>query len=125
MHQPTVLLFSSSAIERRDLCSGLLRFGYETITASTPAEAHTALSATRRANVIIVDATAEGLAFAREAVSARPGVRVIYMAATPHRLLERDRVPDAPIIRSPCATHQLVGIIAGFGRRTTADQDAA
>ena len=125
MTYQTVVLLSSSAIERRDLGFGLMRFGYEPIAVSTREEALDTLNSVKRVSLIIVEANADGLAFAKEASAARPGIRVIYMAEAPHRVQGRDKVPDAPIIRSPCAAHQLAGIISGFTRRPTEDRHVA
>jgi hypothetical protein len=50
---------------------------------------------------------------------------VVYIAAAPHRVAEKEKVRDAPILRSPVAAHQLASVIAGLGRRVLDDAVAA
>ncbi len=75
--------------------------------------------------VLVADVDAGGLILAREARAIRPTLGVVYTAMAPHRVAERERVPDAPILRAPYATHQLAGVISGLGRRILDDPLAA
>ncbi len=121
MPLPTVLLPAT----HRAISSSLARFGYEVLTASDKTEALALLRASRCITVLVADVDAGGLALAREARAIRPDLGVVYTATAPHRVAERERVANAPILRSPYATHQLAGVIGGLGRRVLDDPFAA
>ncbi len=121
MTLPTVLLPST----HRAISSSLARFGYEVLTASDTAEALALLRESRCITVLVADVDAGGLTLAREARATRPTLGVVYTAMAPHRVAERERVADAPILRSPYGAHQLAGVISGLGRRVLDDPLAA
>ena len=121
MSQPTVLLPAT----HRAISSSLARFGYEVLTASDKTEALALLRASRCITVLVADVDAGGLTLAREARAIRPNLGIIYTAMAPHRVAERERVPDAPMLRSPYGAHQLAGVISGLGRRVLDDPLAA
>src|SRR5919107_826792 len=113
MNHPTVLLPSA----HRAISSSLTRLGYEVLTASDKTEALALLRASRCITVLVADVDAGGLTLAREARAIRPNLGVVYTAMAPHRVAERERVPDAPMLRAPYGAHQLAGVINGLGRR--------
>lgn len=121
MNHPTVLLTTT----RQDVATSLSRFGYDVLTASDGTEALALLRANRGIGVLVADVDRGGLALAREARAACPGLGVVYTATAPHRVPEAAKVSDAPILRAPYATHQLAGVIAGLGRRVLDDPLAA
>jgi CheY-like chemotaxis protein len=121
MNSPTVLLPAS----HRAISSSLSRFGYEVLTASDKTEALTLLRANLCITVLVADADAGGLTLAREARAIRPNLGIVYTAMAPHRVAERERVRDAPMLRSPYGAHQLAGVISGLGRRVLDDPLAA
>jgi len=121
MNYPTVLLPAA----HRAISSSLARFGYEVLTASDTTEALALLRASRCITVLVADVDAGGLALAREARAIRPTLGIVYTAIAPHRVAEREMVPDAPMLRSPYGAHQLAGVIYGLGRRVLDDPLAA
>ena len=121
MNSPTVLLPAT----HRAVSSSLSRFGHEVLTARDKTETLALLRADRSITVLVADAEAEGLTLAREARAIRPDLGIVYTAMAPHRVAERERVPDAPMLRSPYGAHQLAGVISGLGRRVLDDPLAA
>lgn len=121
MYPPTVLLPAAHCA----VSSSLSRFGYEVLTASDATEALALLRANRSITVLVADADAGGLTLAREARAMRPNLGIVYTAMAPHRVAERERVLDAPMLRSPYGAHQLAGVINGLGRRVLDDPLAA
>ncbi len=121
MNDPLVLLTSAHS----SLGASLARYGYDSTIAVDTAEALTILRATRGISVLVADVDRGGLLLAREARTIRPDLRVVYIAAAPHRVAEKEKVRDAPILRSPVTAHQLAGVIAGLGRRVLDNPVAA
>jgi DNA-binding response OmpR family regulator len=121
MNDPLVLLTSAHS----SLGASLARYGYESTIAADSADALTILRATRGISVLVADVDRGGLLLAREARTIRSDLRVVYIATAPHRVAEKEKVHDAPILRSPVAAHQLAGVIAGLGRRVLDDPLAA
>ncbi len=104
---------------------GVGLFLHEILTASDKTEALPLLRATRCIGVLVADVEGGGLTLARETRAIRPDLGVVYTATAPHRVAETERVSGAPILRSPFAAHQLVGVISGLGRRVLDDPLAA
>jgi CheY-like chemotaxis protein len=121
MNDPLVLLTSTYS----GVSASLARYGYDSTIASDPAEALAILRATRRSSVLVADVDRGGLLLAREARAIRPDLLVVYIATAPHRVAEKEKVHDAPILRSPVAAHQLASVIAGLGRSVLDDALAA
>ena len=121
MNHPTVLLPAS----HRAVSFSLARFGYEVLTASDTTEALALLRASRCITVLVADVDAGGLTLARDARAIRPTLGIVYTAIAPHHVAERERVPDAPILRSPYGAHQIASLISGLGRRVLDDPLAA
>lgn len=105
--------------------ASLSRYGYDSATAADGAEALALLRANRRIGVLVADADSGGLHVARAARAIRSDLRVVYTSTAPHRVAEKEKVPDAPVLRAPVAAHQLAGVIAGLGRRFLGDPVAA
>ena len=123
--KPVVLLTTTNAATRRDVCDVLARYDYEAVVASDGTEALALLRDNRRIGVIVADAELDGLTLAREARAIRPNIGVVYTSVAPHRITEAAKVSDAPILRAPYGAHQLVGVIRGLGRRVLDDALAA
>ncbi len=117
MKHPTVLLTTTDASLRRDICASLAKFEYEVLVASDGIEALTALRENPHVGVIVADVELGGLTLAREARTIRPNMGVVYASVAPHRVPESAKVSGAPILRIPYGAHQLVGVIRGLGRR--------
>ena len=105
--------------------TSLARYGYDSATAADAAEALALLRANRRIGVLVADVDAGGLPLAREARAIRSDLRVVYTTSAPHRVADKEKVPDAPVLRAPVTAHQLAGVIAGLGRRFLGDPLAA
>jgi CheY-like chemotaxis protein len=123
--KPTVLVTTIDAVTRRDLCASLARFDYEIVIASDGTEALALLRDNRQIGVIVADVELGGLTLACEARAIRPSLGVVYTSVAPHRVTESQKVPGAPILRTPYGAHQLVGVIRGLGRRVLDDALAA
>jgi two-component system cell cycle sensor histidine kinase/response regulator CckA len=123
--KPTILLTAANAITRRDVTDVFDRYGYEVLTASDGAEARALFRENRRIGIIVADVELGGLTLAREARSMRPDVGVVYTSVAPYRVADNAKVSGAPMLRVPYAAQQLVGVIAGLGRRVLADPLAA
>lgn len=128
MARPTlVLLVPGDRLSGLLAESGLQSYGYEVVLARDPAEALDIALTNRRIQVLVVDADRpDGIALAKAARSADPGMHVVYTSRAPHKLTDRDKVSGAPCLRAPHHPHQLVGVIGGLlGRRSAADDVAA
>ena len=125
MTYPTILLTASEAAIRCDVCAWLTRFGYEVVTAGSAGEALAVLRASHAIGVLVADVSTGGLTLAHEARAIRPNIGVVYTAAAPHRIKEAERVSGAPILRTPYAAHQLMGVIAGLNQRVLNESSAA
>ena len=123
--KPIILLTATNTITRRDVTELLDRYGYMVLTASDGAEALAIFRENRRVGIIVADIEADGLTLAREARAMRPDVGVVYTSVAPYRVAENAKVSGAPMLRVPYAPQQLVGVIAGLGRRVLADPLAA
>jgi len=123
-HQRLVLLVASDRLAGRFAREGLEGFGYDVLTAWNVDEARAFLQARRRIDVLVVDVKADdvasGLALARQARAADPGIRVIYTCGIPNRLPEREKVSGAPSLRTPYHPHQLVSVIGQITHRAEA-----
>ena len=117
MQQPSVLLTTTDASTRRDICASLARFDFEVLVASDSIEALATLRANHRIGVIVANVELGGLTLARDARAIRPNLGVVYTSVAPHRVAESTKVSGAPILRTPFGAHQLVGVIRGLGRR--------
>jgi CheY-like chemotaxis protein len=123
--KPTVLVTTSDATTRRTISVSLARFDYEVLIATDGPEALALLRDNRQIGVIVADIELGGLALAREARAIRPKLGVVYASLAPHRVIGREKVAGAPMLRTPYAAHQLVGVIQGLGRRVLDDALAA
>lgn len=102
--------------------SGLRSYGYDVVLARSSAEGQDLVLTNKRIKALVVDADlAGGLALARAARSASPGMHVVYTSQTPNKVADREKVRGAPCLRVPYHPHQLVGVIGGLMRRPTAD----
>jgi CheY-like chemotaxis protein len=117
MKRPLVLLTRADPAARCDIAAALNRFGYDVLTACNGDEAVALLQLERSVGVLVADVEAGGLALAREARALRPNLGVIYASVAPYRVAENSKVSGAPILHVPYSAHQLVGVIAGLGRR--------
>jgi DNA-binding response OmpR family regulator len=123
--KPTVLVTATNDAVRRDVCDALARFDYEAIIASDGAEALAVLRDNRRIGIIVAAIELGGITLAREARAIRPDLHVVYTSMAPQRIAEHLKVSGAPILRTPYAAQQLVGVIRGLGRRVLDDALAA
>ena len=123
--KPIILLTATNTITRRDVTDLLDRYGYKVLTASDGAEALAIFRENRRIGIIVADIEADGLTLAREARAISSHVGAVYTSVAPYRVVEKAKVPGAPMLRVPYAPQQLVGVIAGLGRRVLADPLAA
>ena len=121
----TVLVTTTDAAARRDLCASLARFDYDVLIASDGTEALALLRDNRQIGVIVADIDLGGITVAREPRAIRPNIGVVYTSMAPHRVAESMKVSGAPILRMPYGAHQLVGVIRGLGRRVLDDSLAA
>ena len=121
MKRPLVLLTRADPAARYDIAAALNRFGYDVLTAYNGDEAvsllRSDLRSERSVGVLVADVEAGGLALAQEARTLRPNLGVIYTSVAPYRVAENSKVRGAPLLRVPYGVHQLVGVIAGLGRR--------
>jgi hypothetical protein len=115
MTYPIVLVTAGTPETALRMSEGLARYGYETLVALDEADALALMGAEHRIGVIVADVEAGGLQLARKARGLRRRMGIIYTAAAPHRIADREKVPGAPILRTPYTAHQLVGLIAGLG----------
>jgi hypothetical protein len=117
MKRPLVLLTSAGPAARCDIAAALNSFGYDVLTACKDDEALALLRLQLFIGVLVADVEASGLALAREGRTLRPRLGVIYTSVAPYRVAKNSKVTDAPVLRVPYGAHQLVGVIAGLGRR--------
>ena len=124
--QPLVLLVSGDRLTVLLTKAGLQGYGYDVLTAGSAADAADLLRLSPRISVLVVDVSPEnashGLAFAKAARTADPGVNVVYTCTAPHRLPEREKVSGAPCLRTPYHPHQLVGVIAQISNRSSLNE---
>ncbi|GEO18322.1 response regulator [Microvirga aerophila] len=113
--QPLVLLIPADRRTGARTRAGLEGYGYDVLMAGTLEEAHDLLRTHQRVSVLVVDVApekiAEGMALAKAARQADPSIHVIYTCGAPYKLPEREKVRDAPCLRTPYHPHQLVGVI--------------
>jgi hypothetical protein len=119
--QPLVLLVPRDRLTGILTSNGLLGYGYDVLVAASIEDAFDLLSTTPRISVLVINVEFEnaskGLALAKAARGADPKLKVVYTCAIPNRLPEREKVTDAPCIRTPYHPHQLVGVIGQISNR--------
>jgi hypothetical protein len=96
------------------------------LTASTLEEGLDLLLMNQRVSVLVVDVepekVSEGMALAKAARRSDPSLHVIYTCRAPYKLPEREKVKDAPCLRTPYHPHQLVGVIGQISSRHCFDE---
>jgi DNA-binding NtrC family response regulator len=119
--QPLVLLVPKDRLTGILTSNGLMGYGYDVLMAAGVEEAFDLLSTNPRISVLVINVqienASEGLALAKAARRDDPKIKVVYTCATPNRLPEREKVTDAPCIRTPYHPHQLVGVIGQISNR--------
>jgi CheY-like chemotaxis protein len=124
--QPLVLLVPRDRLTGILTSNGLLGYGYDVLVAASVEDAFDLLSANPRISVLVINVETEnafkGLALARAARRDDPKIKVIYTCAIPNRLPEREKVSDAPCLRTPYHPHQLVGVIGQISTRYVANE---
>jgi CheY-like chemotaxis protein len=119
--QPLVLLVPRDRLTGILTSNGLLGYGYDVLVAASVEEAFDVLSTTPRISVLVINVEFEnaskGLALAKAARRDDPKLKVVYTCAIPNRLPEREKVADAPCLRTPYHPHQLVGVIGQISNR--------
>jgi CheY-like chemotaxis protein len=119
--QPLVLLVPRDRLTGILTSNGLLGYGYDVLVAASVEEAFDVLSTTPRISVLVINVEFEnaskGLALAKAARRDDPKLKVVYTCAIPNRLPEREKVADAPCLRTPYRPHQLVGVIGQISNR--------
>jgi DNA-binding NtrC family response regulator len=124
--QPLVLLVPSDRLTGILTSNGLMGYGYDVLTAAGVEEAFDLLSTNPRISVLVINVEIEnafkGLALAKAARRDDPKIKVIYTCAIPNRLPEREKVSDAPCLRTPYHPHQLVGVIGQISTRYVANE---
>jgi DNA-binding response OmpR family regulator len=122
MRHPTVLLALSDARASREISTGLVRFGYDNLTATDHGEALAILAERQMIDVLVIDADApEGLALGRGVRKTHPQVAIVYASEAPQRIPEDLMVEGSPMLRAPFPPHLLAGVVAALGRRVTDD----
>jgi DNA-binding NtrC family response regulator len=124
--QPLVLLVPRDRLTGILTSNGLMGYGYDVLTAAGVEEAFDLLSTNPRISVLVINVEIEnafkGLALAKAARRDDPKIKVIYTCAIPNRLPEREKVSDAPCLRTPYHPHQLVGVIGQISNRYAPDE---
>jgi DNA-binding NtrC family response regulator len=124
--QPLVLLVPKDRLTGILTSNGLMGYGYDVLTAAGVEEAFDLLSTNPRISVLVINVEIEnafkGLALAKAARIDDPKIKVIYTCAIPNRLPEREKVSDAPCLRTPYHPHQLVGVIGQISNRYVPDE---
>jgi DNA-binding NtrC family response regulator len=124
--QPLVLLIPADRRTGARTRAGLKGYGYDVLTAGTVKEAHDLLRTHQRVSVLVVDVEPErasaGMALAKAARRSDPSIHVIYTCGAPYKLSEREKVKDAPCLRTPYHPHQLVGVIGQISSRPCFDE---
>jgi DNA-binding NtrC family response regulator len=124
--QPLVLLVPKDRLTGILTSNGLMGYGYDVLTAAGVEEAFDLLSTNPRISVLVINVEIEnafkGLALAKAARRDDPKIKVIYTCAIPNRLPEREKVSDAPCLRTPYHPHQLVGVIGQISNRYAPDE---
>jgi DNA-binding NtrC family response regulator len=124
--QPLVLLVPKDRLTGILTSNGLMGYGYDVLTAAGVKEAFDLLSTNPRISVLVINVEIEnafkGLALAKAARRDDPKIKVIYTCAIPNRLPEREKVSDAPCLRTPYHPHQLVGVIGQISNRYAPDE---
>jgi CheY-like chemotaxis protein len=115
---PTVLLVAGDGLTRLLTTSGLAMYGYEVKPADSGAQALELLgmaTGADRIGVLVIDldlpGDPDGLTVARLARAQNPKLMVIYTSRMPQRIPEKQKVPGAPILRTPYYAQQIAGII--------------
>jgi CheY-like chemotaxis protein len=119
-HQ-VVLLVARDGLLRRVTAAGLETYSYEVLVADDGEKAAEILRLRRHVTVLVTDADLggpiDGLAVARLARDLNPKIDVIYTSRTPHRILLDAIVGNAPMLRDPYHSHQLVGVLSNLRQR--------
>jgi CheY-like chemotaxis protein len=125
-HQPLVLLVPKDRLTGILTSNGLVGYGYDVLVAASVGEAFDLLRTTPRISVLVINIEIEnaskGLALAKAARRDDPKIKVVYTCAIPNRLPEREKVSDAPCLRTPYHPHQLVGVIGQISTRYVANE---
>ena len=107
--QPLVLLVPEGRRTGAITRAGLESYGYDVLTASTLEEGLDLLLMNQRVSVLVVDVepekVSEGMALAKAARRSDPSLHVIYTCCAPYKLPEREKVKDAPCLRTPYHPH--------------------
>jgi CheY-like chemotaxis protein len=124
--QPLVLLVPRDRLTGILTSNGLLGYGYDVLVAASVEDAFDLLRTTPRISVLVINVEIEnaskGLALAKAARRDDPKIKVVYTCAIPNRLPEREKVSDAPCLRTPYHPHQLVGVIGQISTRYVANE---
>ncbi|MPR12698.1 hypothetical protein [Microvirga tunisiensis] len=119
--QPLVLLVPRDRLTGILTSNGLLGYGYDVLVAASVEDAFDLLRTKPRISVLVINVEiengSESLALAKTARRDDPKIKVIYTCAIPNRLPEREKVSDAPCLRTPYHPHQLVGVIGQISNR--------
>jgi DNA-binding NtrC family response regulator len=119
--QPLVLLVPRDRLTGILTRNGLLGYGYDVLVAASVEEAFDVLSTNPRISILVINVEIEnafkGLALAKAARRDDPKIKVVYTCGVPNKLPEREKVTDAPCIRTPYHPHQLVGVIGQISNR--------
>ena len=119
-HQ-VVLLIARDGLLRRVTAAGLETYGYEVVVADDGEQAAEIVRLRTNVTVLVTDAdlggSVDGLAIARLARDLNPKIEVIYTSRTPHRIDLIALVANAPILRDPYHSHQLVGVLSNLRQR--------
>jgi DNA-binding LytR/AlgR family response regulator len=124
--QPLVLLVPRDRLTGILTSNGLIGYGYDVLMAAGIEDAFDLLRTTPRISVLVINVeienASEGLALAKAARRDDPKIKVVYTCGTPNRLPEREKVSDAPCLRTPYHPHQLVGVIRQISNRYVPDE---
>ena len=127
-HQ-VVLLIARDGLLRKVTAAGLEIYGYEVLVADDGEQAAEVLRLHANVKVLVTDAdlggSIDGLAIARVARQLNPKVDVIYTSRTPHRIPLDALVGNAPMLRDPYHSHQLVGVLSNLRQRPSEAASAA
>jgi DNA-binding NtrC family response regulator len=127
-HQ-VVLLIAKDGLLRRVTATGLEINGYEVLVADDGEQAAEMLRLRKNVTVLVTDAdlggSIDGMAIARVARDINPKIDVIYTSRTPHRVALKAIVGNAPMLRDPYHSHQLVGVLSNLRQRASQVATAA
>jgi DNA-binding NtrC family response regulator len=120
--QPLVLLVPRDRLTGILTSNGLIGYGYDVLMAAGIEDAFDLLRTNPRISVLVINVeienASEGLALAKVARRDDPKIKVVYTCGTP----KREKVSDAPCLRTPYHPHQLVGVIGQISNRYVPDE---